>query len=191
MLLTLSWGFCPPVDTAGSRCAGSLLWCWRTLEWATGALRNRSGRRLRKNVKVKSFNILCMSSFMFSLSVDINWKLLILAPWSYVIFSAFSPADMLSNAVANVICSIVFGQRFEFEDPQFKFLLHTVKSAIALLDRYCTPRSLNFFMYILYTLLKIKVTKTVFPQKNLSMNSSQKKEVVKKKSVVKQIGVKS
>uniref|UniRef100_A0A671NKW4 Uncharacterized protein n=1 Tax=Sinocyclocheilus anshuiensis TaxID=1608454 RepID=A0A671NKW4_9TELE len=31
--------------------------------------------------------------------------------------SAFSPADMLSNTVANVICSIVFGQRFEFEDP--------------------------------------------------------------------------
>uniref|UniRef100_A0A673HLQ5 Uncharacterized protein n=1 Tax=Sinocyclocheilus rhinocerous TaxID=307959 RepID=A0A673HLQ5_9TELE len=30
--------------------------------------------------------------------------------------SAFSPADMLSNTVANVICSIVFGQRFEFED---------------------------------------------------------------------------
>uniref|UniRef100_A0A671NT83 Uncharacterized protein n=1 Tax=Sinocyclocheilus anshuiensis TaxID=1608454 RepID=A0A671NT83_9TELE len=29
--------------------------------------------------------------------------------------------DMLSNTVANVICSIVFGQRFEFEDPQFKF----------------------------------------------------------------------
>ncbi|XP_048017997.1 cytochrome P450 2M1-like [Megalobrama amblycephala] len=48
--------------------------------------------------------------------------------------SAFSPADMLSNAVANVICSIVFGHRFEFEDPQFKFLLQTVNTYFAILS---------------------------------------------------------
>ncbi|XP_051718048.1 cytochrome P450 2M1-like [Ctenopharyngodon idella] len=48
--------------------------------------------------------------------------------------SAFSPADMLSNAVANVICSIVFGHRFEFEDPQFKFLLRTVNTYFAILS---------------------------------------------------------
>ncbi|XP_048036542.1 cytochrome P450 2M1-like isoform X2 [Megalobrama amblycephala] len=48
--------------------------------------------------------------------------------------SAFSPADMLSNAVANVICSIVFGHRFEFEDPQFKFLLQTVNSIFIILS---------------------------------------------------------
>uniref|UniRef100_A0A672RFZ3 Cytochrome P450 2M1-like n=1 Tax=Sinocyclocheilus grahami TaxID=75366 RepID=A0A672RFZ3_SINGR len=48
--------------------------------------------------------------------------------------SAFSPADMLSNTMANVICSIVFGQRFEFEDPQFKFLLQTVNSVFTVLN---------------------------------------------------------
>ncbi|XP_051535653.1 cytochrome P450 2M1-like [Myxocyprinus asiaticus] len=48
--------------------------------------------------------------------------------------SAFSPADMLSNAVANVICSIVFGHRFEFDDPQFKFLLKTVNSYFLILN---------------------------------------------------------
>ncbi|XP_067306629.1 cytochrome P450 2M1-like [Pseudorasbora parva] len=48
--------------------------------------------------------------------------------------SAFSPADMLSNAVANVICSIVFGSRFEFEDPQFQFLLQTVNNYFTILS---------------------------------------------------------
>uniref|UniRef100_A0A671NT87 Uncharacterized protein n=1 Tax=Sinocyclocheilus anshuiensis TaxID=1608454 RepID=A0A671NT87_9TELE len=48
--------------------------------------------------------------------------------------SAFSPADMLSNTVANVICSIVFGQRFEFEDPQFKFHLFPGKHHLLFRD---------------------------------------------------------
>ncbi|XP_056127104.1 cytochrome P450 2M1-like [Rhinichthys klamathensis goyatoka] len=48
--------------------------------------------------------------------------------------SAISPADMLSNAVTNVICSIVFGHRFEFEDPQFKFLLQTVNTYFRILS---------------------------------------------------------
>ncbi|XP_035241714.1 cytochrome P450 2M1-like isoform X1 [Anguilla anguilla] len=36
--------------------------------------------------------------------------------------SVFNPNNLLCNAVSNVICSIVFGQRFEYNDPQFKFL---------------------------------------------------------------------
>ncbi|KAJ8369161.1 hypothetical protein SKAU_G00091890 [Synaphobranchus kaupii] len=36
--------------------------------------------------------------------------------------STFNPNNLLCNAVSNVICSIVFGQRFEYNDPQFKFL---------------------------------------------------------------------
>ncbi|XP_051521841.1 cytochrome P450 2M1-like [Myxocyprinus asiaticus] len=48
--------------------------------------------------------------------------------------STFNPADMLSNAVANVICSIVFGHRFEYDDPQFKFLLQTVNSYFFILN---------------------------------------------------------
>ncbi|XP_061073770.1 cytochrome P450 2M1-like [Conger conger] len=38
--------------------------------------------------------------------------------------SLFNPNNLLSNAVSNVICSVVFGQRFEYHDPQFTFLLH-------------------------------------------------------------------
>ncbi|XP_016429428.1 cytochrome P450 2M1-like [Sinocyclocheilus rhinocerous] len=48
--------------------------------------------------------------------------------------SAFSPVDMLFNAVNNVICSIVFGNRFELEDPQFKSLLRTVNTYFTILS---------------------------------------------------------
>uniref|UniRef100_A0A8C2JRB5 Cytochrome P450 2M1-like n=1 Tax=Cyprinus carpio TaxID=7962 RepID=A0A8C2JRB5_CYPCA len=48
--------------------------------------------------------------------------------------SAFSPAEMLMNAVSNVICSIVFGHRFELEDPQFKSLLRTVNAYFSVLS---------------------------------------------------------
>ncbi|KAG9340516.1 hypothetical protein JZ751_021336 [Albula glossodonta] len=36
--------------------------------------------------------------------------------------SAFNPNLLLCNAVSNVICSIVFGKRFEYSDPKFEFL---------------------------------------------------------------------
>ncbi|KAJ8414581.1 hypothetical protein AAFF_G00037830 [Aldrovandia affinis] len=40
--------------------------------------------------------------------------------------SAFNPKLFLSNAVSNVICSIVFGQRFEYKDQRFQFLQHGI-----------------------------------------------------------------
>ncbi|KAJ8383912.1 hypothetical protein AAFF_G00213750 [Aldrovandia affinis] len=40
--------------------------------------------------------------------------------------SAFNPNPFLCNAVSNVICSIVFGQRFEYNDQQFEFLQHGI-----------------------------------------------------------------
>uniref|UniRef100_A0A8D0L9U0 Cytochrome P450 family 2 subfamily G member 59 n=1 Tax=Sphenodon punctatus TaxID=8508 RepID=A0A8D0L9U0_SPHPU len=36
----------------------------------------------------------------------------------------FDPTFFLSRSVSNVICSIVFGQRFEYEDQQFLDLMH-------------------------------------------------------------------
>ncbi|XP_072028886.1 cytochrome P450 2J4-like [Amphiura filiformis] len=37
----------------------------------------------------------------------------------------FDPTHILSNAVSNIICSVVFGKRFEYNDPEFKHLLHS------------------------------------------------------------------
>ncbi|XP_033014700.1 cytochrome P450 2C29-like [Lacerta agilis] len=41
----------------------------------------------------------------------------------------FDPTIHLSHAVSNVICSIVFGNRFEYEDKDFIYLLDTIKKA--------------------------------------------------------------
>ncbi|XP_060800059.1 cytochrome P450 2M1-like [Neoarius graeffei] len=40
--------------------------------------------------------------------------------------SAFSPKDMIDKAMCNVICSILFGQRFESNDPHLKLIIGTV-----------------------------------------------------------------
>ncbi|XP_072039124.1 cytochrome P450 2J4-like [Amphiura filiformis] len=36
----------------------------------------------------------------------------------------FHPFILIGNCVANVICSVIFGQRYEHSDPDFKHLLH-------------------------------------------------------------------
>lgn len=38
---------------------------------------------------------------------------------------AFDPAEPVNNAVSNIICSIVYGNRFEYDDPVFKFTVQT------------------------------------------------------------------
>ena len=46
----------------------------------------------------------------------------------------FDPSAILTNAVSNIICSIVFGQRFDYEDQQF----HKILGLINDLFRYFT-----------------------------------------------------
>ena len=33
---------------------------------------------------------------------------------------AFNPAELIGTCVANIICSLLFGQRFEYGDKEFK-----------------------------------------------------------------------
>ncbi|XP_063793882.1 cytochrome P450 2B1-like isoform X2 [Pseudophryne corroboree] len=46
----------------------------------------------------------------------------------------FDPAYLLQLAVANVICSIVFGERFDYEDKKFLTLLAHIRDFIQLLN---------------------------------------------------------
>ncbi|XP_072050362.1 cytochrome P450 2J1-like [Amphiura filiformis] len=46
--------------------------------------------------------------------------------------TSFDPQCYLSNATANVICCVVFGQRFEYDDSTFRLLLHSLQEAIKL-----------------------------------------------------------
>ncbi|XP_039590603.1 cytochrome P450 2J6-like [Polypterus senegalus] len=44
----------------------------------------------------------------------------------------FEPHYLINNAVANIICSIVFGRRFEYSDQRFQELLHLIFEAVFL-----------------------------------------------------------
>lgn len=37
--------------------------------------------------------------------------------------SAFNPKDLISEAVCNVICSVILGQRFKSGDPQLELVI--------------------------------------------------------------------
>ncbi|XP_072036409.1 cytochrome P450 2J3-like [Amphiura filiformis] len=42
----------------------------------------------------------------------------------------FDPTHLLSNAVSYIICSVVFGKRFEYDDPEFRQLLHSFDEVV-------------------------------------------------------------
>ncbi|XP_069767494.1 cytochrome P450 2D15-like isoform X2 [Narcine bancroftii] len=44
----------------------------------------------------------------------------------------FEPHFWINNAVSNIICSIVFGHRFEYQDEKFVELLHTINESFQL-----------------------------------------------------------
>ncbi|XP_062409312.1 cytochrome P450 2M1-like isoform X2 [Sardina pilchardus] len=46
----------------------------------------------------------------------------------------FDPRELLCNAVSNVICSTVFGHRFEYKDPEFLLLYNAVTDAFIVLN---------------------------------------------------------
>ncbi|XP_072015409.1 cytochrome P450 2J4-like [Amphiura filiformis] len=43
----------------------------------------------------------------------------------------FNPTNLFCNAVSNVICSVVFGKRFEYHDPEFTNLLYLLEDSLS------------------------------------------------------------
>ncbi|XP_006879804.1 PREDICTED: cytochrome P450 2J2-like [Elephantulus edwardii] len=63
----------------------------------------------------------------------------------------FDPQFKINNAVSNIICSITFGERFEYEDARFQELLKLLDEAICLEARLCC-HLYNSFPSIMYFL---------------------------------------
>ncbi|XP_041850579.1 cytochrome P450 2G1-like [Melanotaenia boesemani] len=61
---------------------------------------------------------------------------------------AFNPAILLSRTVSNVICCLVFGQRFTYEDKQFLNLL-TIISTIVMFDSSPSGVLYNIFPWLM------------------------------------------
>ncbi|CAJ0928393.1 unnamed protein product [Ranitomeya imitator] len=49
----------------------------------------------------------------------------------------FNPHMLINTAVSNVICSIIFGKRFEYDDPEFEKLIHMLDENVKLMG---TPK---------------------------------------------------
>ncbi len=58
---------------------------------------------------------------------------------------AFDPTSLISNAISNVTCDVIFGQRFDYNDPTFKFLLDSMSQLLKLSG----PGGLNIVLPIL------------------------------------------
>ncbi|XP_053577626.1 cytochrome P450 2A6 [Bombina bombina] len=58
--------------------------------------------------------------------------------------SPFDPTYMLISSVSNVICSVVFGERFDYKDKEFKTLLFNLREMTKLFGS-ATGQLLNFF----------------------------------------------
>ncbi|XP_072043720.1 cytochrome P450 2J6-like [Amphiura filiformis] len=55
---------------------------------------------------------------------------------------SFDPFQLLNNAVSNVICSVILGRRFEYDDPKYQNLLHLQHA------RLSSPLLLMAFIYM-------------------------------------------
>ncbi|OWK04517.1 hypothetical protein Celaphus_00002486 [Cervus elaphus hippelaphus] len=71
-------------------------------------------------------------------------------PWGSHGGQPFDPHFTINNAVSNIICSITFGERFDYQDDQFQELLRLLDEILNLQTSVCCqlynvfPRIMNF-----------------------------------------------
>ncbi|XP_072175873.1 cytochrome P450 2U1-like [Diadema setosum] len=59
----------------------------------------------------------------------------------------FNPKGLITNAVANVICSISFGSRFDYDDPVFQGFVVKVHQAVSSISFFSLGNALPFLFY--------------------------------------------
>ena len=62
----------------------------------------------------------------------------------------FSPTHLLCNAVSNVICSVVLGKRYEYDDAEFKRFLYLLEKKIASPIELLAAQTLPFLLKVPY-----------------------------------------
>lgn len=59
---------------------------------------------------------------------------------------AFDPRNLIHISVSNNICSIVFGKRFEYDDPVFMNYMSSIEENFKLLSGNINPFSMEHFL---------------------------------------------
>ena len=83
-------------------------------------------------------------------------KICILSTTIYFIFlcvagKPFDTAHAVNYAVSNIICNIVYGSRFEYDDPQFTTMVDRANESIRLVGSPSVQVPLHIFISLLQT----------------------------------------
>lgn len=100
-------------------------------------------------IRVSDVSVLGMSSVIYTLSREqkqTNLKdLSFLSPPG----QPFNPHFKIDNAVSNIICSVTFGERFEYQDDQFQEMLQLLDEATHLeASLWCHVRGSLFIPWL-------------------------------------------
>lgn len=122
--------FYSPMATRGERWDVSLCLTWETLGWGRSRVRTRSGRSAaiwwRSSKALKVFK-----PFWQSPPKGPEW---ILHLWLPVCSGEpFDSTQPVNYAVSNIICSLVYGSRFQYDDPEFTSLVDRTNRLIQLI----------------------------------------------------------
>ncbi|XP_071959870.1 cytochrome P450 2U1-like [Antedon mediterranea] len=77
--------------------------------------------------------------------------------------STFDACHFINNALSNIICSISFGQRFEYSDAEFKVLLESLSKVFGTLSQVSLS---NFFPFLWNTRYRSKERKLIATVRN-------------------------
>ncbi|XP_072923253.1 cytochrome P450 2U1 [Hemitrygon akajei] len=100
----------------------------------------------RKGIVFAPYGLVWKEQRRFSLSIlrhfgfgklDLEPKILeelkmVKSQLSKAVGTAFSPCHVINNAVSNIICSMCLGKRFDYDDEEFKSILHLIARGMKL-----------------------------------------------------------
>ena len=121
-------GFCLQMEKRGRRWDALRSAPWETLAWAKGRSRTRSRRnvgiwsRSLKSTKVQEWK---MSWWGWSSGVSRRSCV-------HATGKAFDTSRLSNYATSNIISSIVYGSRFDYDDPRFINMVNRVNEVIQL-----------------------------------------------------------
>ena len=62
---------------------------------------------------------------------------------------SFNPTKLLNSAVANIICSLLFGGRYDYQDENFQQLQKTIRNVFELFQNTLPVSEFNLFEIVL------------------------------------------
>ena len=62
---------------------------------------------------------------------------------------SFNPTKLLNSAVANIICSLLFGERYDYQDENFQQLQKAIRNVFEFFQKTVSVSEFNLFDIVL------------------------------------------